>query len=40
MWQQGLKNKYLKGKSLSQVAKKKGDSHFWAGLMEVKDLVL
>jgi hypothetical protein len=40
MWQQVLKQKYLKGKSLSQVAKKKGDSHFWAGIMEVKDLVL
>jgi hypothetical protein len=33
MWQQVLKKKYLNGKSLSQVARKKGDSHFWAGLM-------
>jgi hypothetical protein len=40
MWQQLLKKKYVKEKSLSQVAKKKGDSHFWAVLMEVKDLVL
>jgi hypothetical protein len=40
MWQQVLKKKYLKGRTLSHVAKKKGDSHFWAGLMEVKDLVL
>jgi hypothetical protein len=40
MWHQVLKKKYLKGKSLSRVAKKKGGSHFSAGLMEVKDLVL
>jgi hypothetical protein len=32
--------KYLKGRTLSQVEKKNGDSHFWAGLMEAKDLVL
>jgi hypothetical protein len=35
-----LKKKYLKGRMLSQVEKKNGDSHFWADLMEVKDLVL
>jgi hypothetical protein len=35
-----LKKKYLKGRTLSQVEKKNGDSHFWAGLMEVKDLML
>jgi hypothetical protein len=40
LWQEVLKKKYLKGRTLSQVAKTKGDSHFWAGLMEVKDLVL
>jgi hypothetical protein len=40
LWQQILKKKYLKGKTLSQVVKKAGDSHFWSGLMEVKDLVL
>jgi hypothetical protein len=40
LWQQVLKKKYMKGKALSQAAKKKEDSHFWAGLMEVKDLVL
>jgi hypothetical protein len=40
LWQQVLTKKYLRGRMLSQVAKKKGDSHFWAGLMEVKDLVL
>jgi hypothetical protein len=40
LWQQILRKKYLKGKTLSQVVKKAGDSHFWSGLMEVKDLVL
>jgi hypothetical protein len=40
LWQQLLKKKYLKGKTLSQVERKKGDSHFWLGLMEIKKLVL
>jgi hypothetical protein len=40
LWQQILKRKYLKNKILSQVEKKKGDSHFWSGLMQVKKLVL
>jgi hypothetical protein len=40
VWQQMLRSKYLKGKTLSQVERRKGDSHFWAGLMEVKNLVL
>jgi hypothetical protein len=40
LWQQLLKNKYLKGRTLSQVDRKKGDSQFWSGLMEVKNLVL
>jgi hypothetical protein len=40
IWQQMLRRKYLKGKTLSQVEKRKGDSHFWSGLMEVKNLVL
>ena len=37
MWQDLIKNKYLKNKKLSQVEKKAGDCHFWAGLMSVKD---
>jgi hypothetical protein len=40
LWQQLLKNKYFKGRTLSQVDRKKGDSQFWSGLMEVKNLVL
>jgi len=37
MWQDLIKNKYLKNKTLSQVEKKAGASHFWASLMGVKD---
>jgi hypothetical protein len=40
VWQQMLRKKYLKGKTLSQVEKQKGDSHFWCGLLEVKNMVL
>jgi hypothetical protein len=35
-----LRKKYLKGKTLSEVERRKGNSHFWSGLMEVKNLVL
>jgi hypothetical protein len=37
VWQDLLKRKYLSNKSLTQVKKRPGDSHFWAGLMKVKD---
>jgi hypothetical protein len=40
LWQRVLKEKYLKGKTLSQVERKQGDSHFWSGFMEIKKLVL
>jgi hypothetical protein len=40
MWQKVLKRKYVKDKCLSQIKKRPGDSHFWSGLMEVKELVL
>ena len=36
IWQQILRNKYLKSKTLTQVEKKPGDSQFWSGLMSVK----
>jgi hypothetical protein len=36
-WQQLLKNKYLGSKSLTQAVRKSGDSHFWAGLMNIKE---
>jgi hypothetical protein len=37
VWQQLLKNKYLRGKTLTQVQYMPGDSQFWAGLINVKD---
>jgi hypothetical protein len=40
LWQCVLKKKYLKGKTLSQLKRKTGDSHFWSGLMEIKKIVL
>jgi exonuclease III len=38
VWQELLNNKYVKDKTLSQVSAKPTDSHFWKGLMGVKDL--
>jgi hypothetical protein len=40
MWQTMLRNKYLRSKSLTQVEAKPYDSHFWRGLMHIKDEVL
>jgi hypothetical protein len=37
VWQNLLKRKYLYNQSISQVNKKQDDSHFWSGLMKVKD---
>jgi hypothetical protein len=37
IWQQLLKNKYLRDKTLTEVQYMSGDSQFWAGLMKVKD---
>jgi hypothetical protein len=39
-WQTILRNKYLYSKSLTQVQVKPYDSHFWRGLMKIKELVL
>ncbi|WVZ53496.1 hypothetical protein U9M48_004427 [Paspalum notatum var. saurae] len=36
IWQQLLRNKYLRNWTLSQVERKPGDSHFWSSLMGVK----
>jgi hypothetical protein len=36
IWQQLLRNKYLKTKTLTQVQYMPVDSQFWAGLMKVK----
>ena len=40
IWLWLKRKKYLGDKTLSQVSKKVGDSHFLSGLMEVKDLFL
>ena len=37
IWQELLRNKYLKNKTLGQVNKKPGDSYFWTSLMGVND---
>jgi hypothetical protein len=39
-WQSLLSNKYLRTKTLTQVSAKPNDSHFWRGLMHIKDGVL
>ncbi|WVZ62477.1 hypothetical protein U9M48_012225 [Paspalum notatum var. saurae] len=36
IWQQLLRNKYLRNNTLSQVERKPGDSQFWSSLMGVK----
>ncbi|WVZ82089.1 LOW QUALITY PROTEIN: hypothetical protein U9M48_029391 [Paspalum notatum var. saurae] len=40
LWQDLLRNKYIKDKPLAEVEKKARDSHFWKGLMGVKDQFL
>jgi hypothetical protein len=40
VWQSMVKKKCLQNKTLSQVNKRKGDSHFWKGLMDVEDYLL
>lgn len=36
VWQTLLRRKYLSNKTITQVERSPGDSHFWGGLMEVK----
>ena len=40
LWQEVLRRKYVKDKCLTQIEKRPGDSHFWSGLMDVKDIML
>jgi hypothetical protein len=37
VWQEILRKKYLKNKTIGEVRWKPGDSHFWSGLMKSKD---
>jgi hypothetical protein len=40
LWQNILKKKYCQNNMLSQVIKRKWDSQFWSGLMDVKEQFL
>jgi hypothetical protein len=40
IWQELLRRKYMSSKYIGQVQHKPGDSQFWAGLMNVKELFL
>jgi hypothetical protein len=40
MWQTLLKRKYIKDKTIGQLYKGPRDSHFWSGLMKVKERFL
>jgi hypothetical protein len=40
MWQELLRNKYIKNKTLGICVKKSTYSHFWKSLMNVKDVFL
>ena len=40
VWQNLLRRKYLRNKTLTQVEQMPGDSYFWAGLMKVKQKFL
>jgi hypothetical protein len=37
LWQTILRNKHLKNQTIGKVVRKSGDSHFWSGLMKVKE---
>ena len=40
VWKDLLKRKYFNNQSICQVDRKQGDSHFWLGLMKVKNTFL
>ena len=40
IWQELIRSKYLKNKTLSQIEKKNGFSQFWNGSLGVKDIFL
>jgi len=40
LWQELLRNKYIKNKTLGSCEKKPRDSHFWKSLMNIKDTFL
>jgi hypothetical protein len=40
LWQTILRNKYLTSQTIGKVERKPGDSHFWGGLVKVKEAFL
>jgi hypothetical protein len=40
LWQEIIRKKYICNKFIGQVRRKPGDSHFWTGLMKVRDMFL
>ena len=40
LWQRLIHRKYLNNKTLSQVQPRIGDSHFWRGILKVKESFL
>jgi hypothetical protein len=40
IWQSLLRRKYLANQTLSQAQRRALDSHFWSGLMKIKDLFM
>jgi hypothetical protein len=40
LWQQILKKKYFRSNTIAQVQRRQRDSHFWSGLLKVKDTFL
>jgi hypothetical protein len=40
LWQQILKKKYFRSNTIAQVQRRQRDSHFWSGLLKIKDTFL
>jgi hypothetical protein len=40
LWHNILRHKYLRNQTIGHVQRKSGDSHFWSGLMKVKESFL
>ena len=40
LWKKLLLEKYVKGRCISEVTHKTGNSQFWSGLMEMKDIFI
>ena len=38
LWQTVIRNKYVKGRCISGIRRKPGDSQFWSGVLSVKNI--